>query len=236
MIDLIIEYNDSGVQIFADGYPGVSARGETREEAMQKLPAALAQYRAWTGQGPREPMNEFRTVQECKSPAAVEDGETRVLFPSERLPMSMATYTQLKSLCLRSAKDIETQFLSIPQKDRALVKSRRCFYGRLPQTSREMQKHITAVQAAYAARLGIALDPDGDLFTERVKLFTQLEAAPQFLENKIIEDETGEAWTRKKLLRRLLWHDRLHARAMYRKTITFWQKERIENPFRFAGK
>ena len=181
-------------------------------------------------------MNEFRTVLEYKSPAAVEDGETRVLFPSERLPMSMATYTQLKSLCLRSAKDIETQFFSIPQKDRALVKSRRCFYGRLPQTSREMQKHITAVQAAYASRLGIALDPDGDLFTERMKLFTQLEAAPQFLENKIIEDETGEAWTRKKLLRRLLWHDRIHARAMYRKAITFWQKERIENPFRFAGK
>ncbi len=236
MTDVIIEYNENGVQVFAEDYPGAYARGETKEEALQKLPHALADYRAWSGQGTTEPAVPFRILEEVKSTAFVEEGDTNILFASERLPMDMTEYTQKKALCIRSARDLAALFASVPQKDRALVKSRKTFYGRIPQTSREMYRHVDEMVRRYAESAGIVFEPGADLVESRMRLFAALEAGPHFLEAHVRTAPDGELWTNKKLLRRILWHDRIHAHAMYRKAITFWQKERIENPFRFTGK
>ena len=44
----------------------------------------------------------------------------------------------------------------------------------------------------------------------------------------------GEAWTPRKLMRRYLWHDRIHARALFRRTQTLWGSQ-IPDPFRFLN-
>lgn len=236
MTDILIEYNANGVQVFADDCPGAFARGETVEKAIEKLPRAIGEYRAWTGQGTAAQTSELHPVFQYKSTAAVEEAETNMLFPSERVPMDMAEYTRKKALVLRSAKDVMTLFASIPQKDRALVKSRKCFYGRIPQTSREMLHHIHDVLPYYASCIGITYEPAKDLVEDRMRFFAALESIPKFLDATLFTAPDGELWTRKKVLRRILWHDRIHARAMYRRAITFWQKDRIANPFRFSEK
>lgn len=233
MTDIIIEFNDNGAQAFPDGISGCFARGKTRAEALEKLPRMLARDRAWTGEGTTED-GPLRVTFEYKSDAAVEDADTRVLFPSERLPMDMAEYTRKKALCIRSARDVAALFESIPQKSRALVKSRKCFYGRIPQTAREMLTHINGALSDYAAAVGIAFEPCDDLVENRIRFFKAFEAEPHFLESRVYTAPDGEQWTRRKVLRRILWHDRIHARALYRRAITFWQKDRIENPFRFS--
>jgi hypothetical protein len=235
--DAVMEFNDKGVTLWSCAYPDAFARGETLAEAQRKLPAACRRYRLWARPSQETASlghEEARCVKKLKVDVAVEEGFTVALLPEERLPMDMTRYTALKTLCLSSARDWETLYASIPQKDRALLKSRRTLYGKVPVTAKEMLAHVEAGQREWAALFGIDLGESRGLLTDRKRLFAGLEAQPAYLSDRIITAPNGELWTLKKLLRRLLWHDAIHGRALYRKAITFWQKERIKNPFGFT--
>ena len=233
----VLEYNDRGVTLWSLAYPGAFARAETAAEAMRKLPAACRRYRMWARLSPDTEAvgaEEVRCMRKLKVDAAVEEGFTQALFPEEKLALDMARYTSLKTLCLASARDLETLFKSIPQKDRALLKSRRTLYGKVPVTAREMLSHVTDSQRAWAALFGVDLGEGQGLLADRKRLFAGLESQPGYLSSRVVTGLDGEQWTVRKLMRRLLWHDALHGRALYRKAITFWQKERIKNPFGFT--
>lgn len=235
-IDVIVEYNEQGYLVWANDYAGLAVRGETLELALNKLPAAVAQYSYWAnGKGVTNlHRNDLHIIQEHKSTLSVHDADSDVLFRSERLNMDMAEYTQKKALCLRSAQDFLKLYESIPQKDRALLKSRKTFYGKIPQSAREMLTHTNGAIGYYAAAFGIPHENQPDFLMNRQTLFAELERVPDFLSSRVYQAEDGELWTRKKLLRRVLFHDRIHARALYRRAITFWQKDRIENPYYFS--
>ena len=238
-IEVIAEYNERGAMLWADAYAGAYSRGESVSKALEKFPKALSAYAAWAHGAPLTDLSEadFVITHAYKSDLQVEDADSDVLFPSERLPMDMAEYTQKKQLCIRSAQDFEKLVASIPQKDRALRKSRRTFYGKIPCSAREMAEHANRVMEYYANAVGVPFDNEGGLLENRKRLFRALESTPDFLTSRVYTASDGELWTRKKLLRRILWHDRIHAHALYRLAITFWQKERIANPFCFdSGK
>ena len=236
-LDAALEYNDRGVTLWSLAYPGAFVRGETAAQAAKKLPAACRRYRLWAKLPPETAVagnEEVRFARKLKVDAAVEEGFTTALFPEERLPLDMARYTALKTLCLLSARDFEALFASIPQKDRALLKSRRTLYGKVPVTAREMLDHVEAGQREWAAIFGIDPGESRGLLTDRKRLFAGLEARPGYLSDRTVTGPDGELWTLRKFLRRLLWHDAIHGRALYRKAITFRQKDRIKNPFGFT--
>lgn len=238
-IEVIAEYNERGAMLWADAYAGAYSRGETVSKALEKFPKALSAYAAWAHGAMMTDLSEadFVITHAYQTDLKVEDADSDVLFPSERLPMDMAEYTQKKQLCIRSAQDFEKLVASIPQKDRALRKSRRTFYGKIPCSAREMAEHANRVMEYYANAVGVPFDNEGGLLENRKRLFRALESTPDFLTSRVYTASDGELWTRKKLLRRILWHDRIHAHALYRLAITFWQKERIANPFCFdSGK
>ncbi|MBR3038831.1 MAG: hypothetical protein IKI52_09015 [Clostridia bacterium] len=236
-IEVIAEYSDKGAMLWADAYPGAYARGETVSKALEKFPKNLSVFAQWAYGVPMPDLAEsdFVVTHAYKTDLAVEDADGNVLFPSERLPMDMTEYTQKKQLCLRSAQDFEKLLNSIPQKDRALRKSRRTFYGKIPCSAREMADHTNRTLEYYANGLGIAFENEGGLFENRKRLFRAIESTPNFLLPRVHEAPDGELWTLRKLLRRLLWHDRIHAHALWRRAITFWQKDRIANPFFFTA-
>lgn len=230
------EYNDRGYLVWANDYVGLATRGETLEQALVKLPSAVSNYAYWANNStlPQLHRNDVVVVQEHHSTLNVQDADSDVLFSSERLPMDMTEYIRLKERCLRSAKDFQVLYDSIPQKGRALVKSRKTFYGKIPQSAQEMLQHTNQAIAYYASAFGIDHENVPDLLQNRIRLFSEIEAMPDYLSPRVFTAADGELWTRKKLLRRILFHDRIHARALYRRAITFWQKERIENPFYFS--
>ena len=115
-----------------------------------------------------------------------------------------------------------------------MLKSRRTLYGKVPVTAREMLEHVSDNQRAWAMFFGVDLGEGQGLLADRKRLFAGLEAHPGYLSDRIVAGSDSELWTLRKLLRRLLWHDAIHGRALYRKAITFWQKERIKNPFGFT--
>lgn len=236
-IEVIAEYNEKGAMLWADFYPGAYSRGETVARALEKFPKALSEYAVWAHGVPMPHLAEsdFVVTHAYQTDLRVDDADSDVLFPSERLPMDMTEYTQKKQLCIRSAQDFEKLVASIPQKDRALRKSRRTFYGRIPCSAREMAEHTNNALEYYADAFGIAFETEGDFPEDRKRFFRAIESMPDFLAPKVFTARDGELWTLKKLLRRVLWHDRIHAHALYRLAITFWQKDRIANPFCFTA-
>ena len=98
-----------------------------------------------------------------------------------------------------------------------------------------MADHTNRTLSYYAAGLGISFENDGGLLENRKRLFRAIESTPNFLLPRVHEAADGEFWTLRKLMRRILWHDRIHAHALYRHAVTFWQKDRIANPFGFGS-
>ena len=54
-----------------------------------------------------------------------------------------------------------------------------------------------------------------------------------FLDNSVFEGSYGEMWSLRKMLRRFLWHDRIHAKAMYRMAVKTFGSDCVENVFWF---
>ena len=104
----------------------------------------------------------------------------------------------------------------------------------VPRTPREMYRHINDVTAYYAAAVGIGLENVPDLYLNRLQVLSELEALPDFLSDRVYTAPDGELWTMRKVIRRFLWHDRIHARAMWRTATSLWGRDEIPNPFFFV--
>lgn len=85
----------------------------------------------------------------------------------------------------------------------------------------------------YFAEIAVDADRDGNIYECRKRGFESLESNPDFLQNTVRKGSYGEDWSLRKVLRRFIWHDRIHARAMYRMAIKVFGAESIVNPFYF---
>ena len=119
-------------------------------------------------------------------------------------------------MCLRSAARFLRLYESVPDKDVSANPVRQTFYGAVPRTAREMYEHTKNVNAYYFGEIGVEADNGGDIAQCRRRGFEALEKQPDLLNNSVFEGSWDESWTLRKLLRRFIWHDRLHARAMER--------------------
>ena len=96
-----------------------------------------------------------------------------------------------------------------------------------------MYEHTKNVNEYYFAEIDVDADNNGNIYECRKRGFELLEERVDYLNNTTIEGSYGEDWSLRKLLRRFIWHDRIHARAMYRMATRLFGKESIENPFYF---
>ena len=60
-----------------------------------------------------------------------------------------------------------------------------------------------------------------------------MKAQPDFLNNSVFDGSYGEKWSLRKVLRRFIWHDRIHAKTMYRIAVKTFGIEAIPNVFKF---
>jgi len=229
----VLEYNEKGCLLWSLDCPGAFARGRSREEAAAKLGADVAAFCRWAGWP--VPAGEGDMVQEAyQSELRVEDADSDMLFASERQPMTGEEYTALRELVLKSARDFDTLYASIPDPDAPLGEARGTFYGEYPDTARKMFAHTNSVTAYYVGEIGAEVDNLPGCYENRVNGLAAMEAIPDFLNLPVIEGTYDEEWSVRKVLRRFLWHDRIHARAMYRRAKAVWS-DRIADPFRFDG-
>ena len=227
------EHNGGDTLLYALNFPGAFARGESLSAAMAKMTAEIKSYLAWKGD-PVPDLIEIVIAEEKESELDIRDADSDAIFDSEKAPLTREEYEVLKALALRSAKDFLALYESIPDKDAGLSPLRKTFYGQVPHTAREMCAHTKSVNAYYFGEIGIEADNEGDILTCRRRGFEALEAHPDFLHMPAAEGSYGEYWSVRKMLRRFIWHDRIHARAMWRGACRMFGVNGIENPFRFV--
>lgn len=234
-VKAVCEYNDRGWLIYAANYPGAFVRGASEREALAKFPGELRSYLRWCGQADAyKESAQIEIVQRKVSGLQICDADSDVLFESEQEPLTQAEYERLKLLVLRSARDFRKLYDSIPNPDISGRPRRQSFYGPVPRTPREMYEHTNRVTAYYAAAFGIELENMPDIYANRMQVLSELEDLPDFLSGKVYTADDGEEWTMRKVLRRFLWHDRIHAKAMWRTAKALWGED-VANPFYFVG-
>ena len=209
------EHNGADTILWAVEHPGAFARGAGLEEAKAKLEKDLHDWADWTGQPVPESV-EVEIVGDIACSLNVRDADSDVLLEAEKMPLAREEYELLRDMALRSAERFLRLYASVPDTARSANPVRQTFYGPVPRTAREMYEHTKNVNAYYFGEIGVEADNEGDIVDCRRRGFEMLEKQPDFLENRVFEGSWDECWTLRKLLRRFIWHDRLHGRAMVR--------------------
>ena len=226
------EHNSNDTLLYAVDYIGAYTRGESLEIAKGKMPQEIVAYLKWLGEDTSDNI-EVVVVEEKDSNLAIKDADSDVLFESEKAPLTTDEYEKLKALALKSAKDFLILYESIPDKSATVIAERKTFYGQVPRTADEMYEHTKNVNKYYFAEIEVYADNGGNIYECRKRGFEALEAKLDFLKNAVIEGSYGEDWSLRKVLRRFVWHDRIHARAMYRMAVKIFGVDNITNPFSF---
>ena len=231
-INCVWEHNGNDTLLYASDYIGAYTRGESIEIATAKMPGEILSYLKWLGEDVTDSI-EIIITQEKDSDLAIKDADSDVLFESEKAPLTTDEYEKLKALALKSAKDFLDLYESIPDKSATAIAERKTFYGNVPRSADEMYEHTKSVNEYYFAEIDVDADNSGNIYECRKRGFEILETKPDYLNNSVIEGSYGEDWSLRKVLRRFIWHDRIHARAMYRMAVKVFGAENIANPFCF---
>ncbi len=225
-IFVCLEVGLGGTGAFVPDCPGSWVFGRTPRSALKKVRAALVEWHGWLrrhGERPHIKVDEIEVVEDeilrvTYNP--VEAGKPEPLFWSEVLPISgkeiertiqLMNYSRSDLLKLVSALDEEVLDWQPPEK---------------PRTIRNCLKHIGIVEWWYITRLDIDLPEEfpEDVFellhsTREVALHN-LQNLPEekwsgvFQPKKYVDPEAivCNLWTARKMLRRLVDHERLHTR------------------------
>ena len=232
-VGCVWEHNGDDSLLYAVEFPGAFARGETREAALRKMEREVRAFLRWRGTPTDGPLA-FEIVQEAPSRLDIRDADSDVLFVSETGPLSAETYRERKALALKSASDFQALYDAVPEKGVSGASARETFYGPVPRTASEMYAHVLHVNAYYFGEIGVDADNDGTILDCRLRGFAALEALPGYLENRICHGSYGEDWTLSKLLRRFVWHDRIHAKALWRMAVRTFGASAVPDVFGFG--
>ena len=232
-VNCVWEHNGDDSILYADTFAGAFTRGASKEEAMLKMPEEIRRFQLWRGETPSDDYT-VEIVQEKESDLQIKDADSDVLFITEKKPLTSGEYQYLKKLALKSAEDFYTLYLSFPDKNKSALPRRKTFYGSVPRTAEEMYQHTKNVNEYYFSEIGVEAGNEGTIVSCRAKGFEALESIADFLSLETVIGSYGEQWSIRKVLRRFIWHDRIHAKAMYRMGILTFGADVIPDVFGFA--
>lgn len=232
-IRCVWEHNGDDTILYAENAVGAFTRGPSREAALDKMASEVGAYLKWAGLGIPKGFS-AEIVQEKESSLQICDADSDVIFEGEKEPLTVEEYAKLKKLALRSAADFYRLYLSIPDKGRSCLPARQTFYGDVPRTAEEMYEHTKNVNSYYFGEIGVNVSNDGTIYECRKRGFELLEKTENYLANGVICGSYDEFWSLRKVMRRFIWHDRIHAKAMYRMAVKTFGDGSVENVFQFA--
>jgi hypothetical protein len=213
-------------------------RGRTELDALAKVDPEVRAYLTWLGLEPRHEKYEGSRVQVHGSSLAVEDADNEILLNADLEGMGGKEFAALVELVRRSGSTFLALYEGAEFKDWVDgPRVRRTFYGQNPCTVREVFSHVLGTQNYYMSRVGERPERPGNDFAAMLETHVKrLDALFSREGCGRVYTVDGEPWTLKKVLRRFVWHDRIHGKAITR--ILEKQKllgliEGYPNPFHF---
>lgn len=231
-IRCVWEHNINDTIMYSDNCIGAFTRGSSKEIAIEKMHKEITSYLDWKGEMIPQTLT-IEIVQEKESTLLIHDADSDVLFNEEKKPLTIDEYIQLKELALKSSKDFLKLYDEIPDKNKSDLPKRKTFYGEVPRTANEMYEHTKNVNTYYFGEIGVEVGNEGSIYECRKKGFELLEKELNYLNNNVVIGSFDELWSLRKVLRRFIWHDRIHAKAMYKMALKTFDKRPIYNVFKF---
>ncbi len=220
---VVYETNGKGFLGWIENLPGAYVRGKTIEEARSKYEKEICEYGQWLDME----VTDVGRIDEVivHSNLMIEDADSNIIFETE-----MEEYKNEKDfyyeceLALLSAKKVDIIYRKCKNKnviDNSKV--RKTFYGNVYSTIFEQYKHICDVQQYYLGQVGLETDIDLDIIKGRKNTIDELIKKYKEEGNRVFKNKE-EYWSIRKVMRRLIWHDRIHAKAIKRMEINISNK------------
>lgn len=206
--------------------PGCVVRAATRDEAVRRLPEAIEAYYCWLRQhgepapDPGEPV-QVEVVAEIAGPGPFDPGDTAALFPPDREPVTPGEMEGLFRLMAHNRTDLLGLLQDLGDDLLDWEPGAGSF------SIRRLLRHVGNAEEWYVSRLvpPDTLPPEWDeddalpiyefLEMERRTVLGRLRQLSQEERSGIFypvvwTDHPDEPWTARKVLRRLLEHEREH--------------------------
>lgn len=195
-------------------FAGCYARGSTRKEAISLAPASIEELQTRLSQSGYQtehvhsPFNVVIAEEFLASPGSP-DYTVNAFFDNDRIPLTDDDIIYAGSLMSLNRKDLMSivERLSRDSLDREIP-------GEIQNNIRGILKHIGTAEWWYWDRLGRA-EPRQELPDDLTELlgstreFT-LQHLPELVRSGQISICREEQWSPRKLLRRSIWHERVH--------------------------
>ena len=236
-VSVALETNGKGFIGHIEELPGAYIRGATEDEALSKVPAEVEAYLRWLQAKGR---SEFETVvtQRHVSSLAVEDADNEILLDVDRREMLQEELDRLIRLVTLSGETFLQACSAAELKNWVDTgRIRRTFYGERPCSIQSIFDHVNGTQYYYLSRMKISfVYTEKDFANVRRLCVKRLREIHETGGANQVHHVDREYWTLKKVLRRYIWHDRIHGKAIVR--ILDRQRRAgliagYEDPFRF---
>ena len=212
---IIYETNGLGFLGWITDLPGAYIRGKTLEEARGKVNKEIALCTEWLN---FEKAIDMQINEEIKkSDLHIEDADSEIIFDSELIDFDKKEEFLFwcNKILLSGTK---TEEIYKRMKNKSLIDitmKRKTFYGDVYCTINDQYRHIVNVQNYYLNQIGTEMNIADELRLNRMEFVEKLKEKYLKEGNKLYRNES-EDWTVKKVIRRTIWHDRIHIRAIER--------------------
>ncbi len=237
-ISVALETNGRGFIGFIAQLPGAYVRGKNEEEALSKVDGEVRSYARWLAV--EAPVDyDICVSQRHHCSLMVEDADSEILLDGDRSAMNDHEFKELHELATYSGETIYRLYKNAELRDWVdESRVRKTFYGETPKTIQEIFGHVNGTQYYYLSRADLmSRERTSDFLQARHDCLSRLQEFFEQQDNDRIFHVDNEEWTLRKVLRRFVWHDRIHAKSIVR--IMKKQKQLglvvgFEDPFRFV--
>ncbi len=237
-LSVAMETNGTGFHGYIVELPGAYVRGPSEVEALSKAPTEAGSYLAWLGQ--KKSFPKARIVQSHRCRLMVEDADNEILLDDDSRAISQSDFQHLVELATYSGLTFTKLYDSARLKDWVdEARIRTTFYGDNKKTINEIFYHVKRTQYYYLSRTGPSFREDEAEPFMNIRNYCLETLDGLFRENgnAKLYGVDDEKWTLKKVLRRFIWHDRIHGKAITRileKQRQLRLIDKYQDPFQFS--
>lgn len=216
-LSIAFETNGNGYIGYVVELPGAFVRGKTEEEAIAKVNREVNLYLKWLGLKSKTDYR-IQIVQRHQSNLRVEDADNEILLEADKGVTGEEDLGDLFELVRYSGESFLQLYTKTKLKDWVDEKRiRKTFYGDNPKCVQEIFDHVKACQYYYLSRSKVPFEKkEEDFLKIRGYCLEKIEGLYGVNKNSTIYEVDDELWTLKKILRRFIWHDRIHGKAIVR--------------------
>lgn len=225
--NLVVETDGKLYRVYSEKHHGACVTADSLDGALGRIDGEINALWSWAKRKPIALTYEHTIVERHEVGYPLDGLRSEILFGIEQGTFHAITYRIMKELAVRSALAMTQLLDSIPDAGAPLTGSP---LMREIGTAAEVRRITYFSTGAFVRKLGIAYENTGDIYANRMFALAAAET-DKFMRN-LPHTEYGETWTLRKVLRRLIWQDRLLARALFDAAREKWG-DRIANPYGF---